>query len=46
MSIEILVEFIDYIGDYLLNKDIKHKLLRTNFIGEPTLMMEQQTQQL
>ena len=27
------IEFIDYISDYLFNKDVKNKLLRTNFIG-------------
>ena len=26
-------EFIDYTSDYLLNKDVKNKLLRTNVIG-------------
>ena len=26
-------EFIDYTKDYLLNKDVKNELLRTNFIG-------------
>ena len=26
-------EFIDYFSDYLFNKDVKNKLLRTNFIG-------------
>ena len=26
-------EFIDYTSDYLFNKDLRNKLLRTNFIG-------------
>ena len=26
-------EFIDYTSDYLFNKDVRNKLLRTNFIG-------------
>ena len=26
-------EFIDYTSDYLFNKDVKNKLLRTSFIG-------------
>ena len=28
-------EFIDYTCDYLFNKDVKNKLLRTNLIGVP-----------
>ena len=26
-------EFIDYTSDYLINEDVKNKLLRTKFIG-------------